>query len=200
MQSPRHRLGRHRLRPSGSPASCDGAGSAPSRGQRPQLPRQQSCHSFPGSSLTTSWRGGVSMHKCVKRWATVRVPVPYRERGRRAYRFCKVREHQTYNHGRTQRPPLYPLSLKVRHLLAGVVPLHLPLSHELAGYLDTPLPRPASPFGSVSSAKAFSPPSPPGLALPNPHVQRDSATTPSNTSGGIDIDLAEEAPPAAGGN
>jgi hypothetical protein len=70
--------------------------------------------------------------------------------------------------------------------------------HELADYLDIPVPRPASPFASVSSAKALSPPRPPGLALPNPHVWRDSATTPSNTSGGIDIDLLEEAPPAAG--
>ncbi|KAH9063586.1 hypothetical protein EDB87DRAFT_1602476 [Lactarius vividus] len=68
---------------------------------------------------------------------------------------------------------------------------------ELADYLDAPVPRPASPFASVSSAKGMSPP--PGLSLPNPHVWRDSATSPStNTSGGIDIDLLEEAPPAAG--
>ncbi|KAH9046126.1 hypothetical protein EDB84DRAFT_1467770 [Lactarius hengduanensis] len=67
---------------------------------------------------------------------------------------------------------------------------------ELADYLDAPVPRPASPFASVS-AKGMSPP-PPGLSLPNPHVWRDSATSPStNTSGGIDIDLLEEAPPAA---
>ena len=67
---------------------------------------------------------------------------------------------------------------------------------ELTDYLDVPVPRPASPFVSVSSTKALSPP--PGLALPNPHVWRDSATTPSNTSSGVDIDLLEEAPPAAG--
>lgn len=67
---------------------------------------------------------------------------------------------------------------------------------QLADYLDDPVPRPASPFATVSSAKASSPP--PGLTLPDPHVWRDSATTPSNTSGGIDIDLLEEAPPAAG--
>ncbi|KAH9168668.1 hypothetical protein EDB89DRAFT_2245077 [Lactarius sanguifluus] len=67
---------------------------------------------------------------------------------------------------------------------------------ELADYLDVPVPRPASPFASVSSAKGMSPP---GLSLPTPHVWRDSATSPStNTSGGIDIDLLEEAPPAAG--
>ena len=68
--------------------------------------------------------------------------------------------------------------------------------YALADFLDSPVPRPASPFASVSSAKALSPP--PGLALPNPHVWRDSATTPSNISGGVDIDLLEEAPPAAG--
>ncbi|KAI9434361.1 hypothetical protein H4582DRAFT_1979281 [Lactarius indigo] len=68
---------------------------------------------------------------------------------------------------------------------------------EATDYLDAPVPRPASPFASVSSAKGLSPP--PGLTLPNPHVWRDSATSPStNTSGGIDIDLLEEAPPAAG--
>ncbi|KAN0124148.1 hypothetical protein V8E53_015846 [Lactarius tabidus] len=60
---------------------------------------------------------------------------------------------------------------------------------ELGDILDAPAPRPASPFASVSSAKAWSPP--PGLVLSNP------ATTP-NTPGGIDIDLLEEAPPAAG--
>ena len=70
---------------------------------------------------------------------------------------------------------------------------------ELADYLDAPVPRPASPFASVSSAKGLSPPAPPGLSLPTPHVWRDSATSPStNASGGIDIDLLEEAPPAAG--
>jgi hypothetical protein len=60
---------------------------------------------------------------------------------------------------------------------------------ELGDLLDAPVPRPASPFASVSSAKAWSPP--PGLVLSHP------ASTP-NTPGGIDIDLLEEAPPAAG--
>ncbi|KAF8260598.1 hypothetical protein EI94DRAFT_887246 [Lactarius quietus] len=73
-------------------------------------------------------------------------------------------------------------------------------TNELADYLDIPVPRPASPFASVSSAKALSPP--PGLALQNSHEWRDSAATALNTSGGvdsgIDIDLLEEAPPAAG--
>ena len=67
---------------------------------------------------------------------------------------------------------------------------------ELADILDAPVPRPASPFASVSSAKALS--LPPGLALPDPpRVWRDSATSPSSTSGAIAIDVLEEAPPAA---
>ncbi|KAI9453306.1 hypothetical protein BJY52DRAFT_1289594 [Lactarius psammicola] len=73
----------------------------------------------------------------------------------------------------------------------------LPQGTASTGRSDAPVPRPASPFASVSSAKGLSPP--PGLSLPVPHVWRDSATSPSNTSGGaIDIDLLEEAPPAAG--
>jgi hypothetical protein len=85
-------------------------------------------------------------------------------------------------HDESEQPPAYePSSSK---------------KDELADYLDAPVPRPVSPFASVSSAKGLSPP--PGLALPDPHVWRDSATSPSNTSGGIDIDLLEEAPPAAG--
>ncbi|KAF8262754.1 hypothetical protein EI94DRAFT_1808328 [Lactarius quietus] len=71
---------------------------------------------------------------------------------------------------------------------------------ELADYLNIPLPRPASPFTSVSSTKALS--SPPGLALQSSHEWRDSVTTALNTSGGvdsgIDMDLLEEAPPTAG--
>ena len=70
---------------------------------------------------------------------------------------------------------------------------------DLADILDLPAPRPASPFASVSSARALSPsPPPPGLTFPSPLVWRDPASTPANSSAGIDIDLLEEAPPAAG--
>ncbi|KAH9018623.1 hypothetical protein EDB85DRAFT_1897058 [Lactarius pseudohatsudake] len=50
MRSPRHHLARRGLMLSGYPASCDRAGSDPSRSQSPQPPRQQSHRFSPGSS------------------------------------------------------------------------------------------------------------------------------------------------------
>ena len=88
-------------------------------------------------------------------------------------------------HGQRDQPPAYEPT-----------PPGSSKKNELADYLDAPVPRPASPFATVSSAKGVPPP--PGLSLPDPHVWRDSATSPSNTSGDINIDLLEEAPPAAG--
>jgi hypothetical protein len=72
--------------------------------------------------------------------------------------------------------------------------------------LDMPVPRPASPFATVSSTNGNSQPSagsPPGLAMPDIAVWRNSSATGSNSgnaSGEITIDVLEEAPPAAGEN
>jgi hypothetical protein len=66
---------------------------------------------------------------------------------------------------------------------------------EVADYLDAPIPRPASPFASVSSTNRL--PSPPGLAGPD----LDPAAVPStDISDAINVELLEEEPPAAGVN
>ena len=66
---------------------------------------------------------------------------------------------------------------------------------DTADYLDAPIPRPASPFASVSSADRLPPL--PGLGLPD----LDPAVVPSSDiSDAINIELLEEGPPAAGEN
>ncbi|KAH8984390.1 hypothetical protein EDB86DRAFT_154442 [Lactarius hatsudake] len=230
MLSPRLRLGRHGPRPSGYPASCDGAGSALGRDQPPQQPpRRQNRRCSRGSSLTTSWRpDAVSMRK-------LHAEMGYRDGARPVSGVSglstgSARSGNTVFYDAQSRddvsftpPPVPPLPQGTASTGRSAPAASSPLSaepmrahdendqppaydptppgsskkDELADYLDAPVPRPASPFASVSSAKGMSPP--PGLSLPNPHVWRDSATSPStNTSGGIDIDLLEEAPPAAG--
>jgi hypothetical protein len=66
---------------------------------------------------------------------------------------------------------------------------------DAADYLDAPIPRPASPFASVSSTNRL--PSPPGLGGPD----SDPAAVPSSDiSDAINVELLEEEPPAAGEN
>jgi len=69
-------------------------------------------------------------------------------------------------------------------------------SHDdAADYLDAPIPRPASPFASVSSTNRL--PSPPGLRVPD----LDPTVVPSSDiSDAINAELLEEEPPAAGEN
>lgn len=62
-------------------------------------------------------------------------------------------------------------------------------------YLDAPIPRPASPFASVSSSNRL--PSPPGLGRPD---LDPSAVPSSDISDAINVELLEEEPPAAGEN
>ena len=67
--------------------------------------------------------------------------------------------------------------------------------------LDMPAPRPASPFSAASGSRM----SPPGLSgIPNPAVWRDShasSSSPNPTDGTsvVNIDILEDAPPAADG-
>jgi hypothetical protein len=62
-------------------------------------------------------------------------------------------------------------------------------------YLDVPIPLPASPF--ASSTRGLS--APPGLTAPGSHSQHDLAADLSpDASGAINMELLEEAPPAAG--
>ena len=66
---------------------------------------------------------------------------------------------------------------------------------DVADYLDAPIPRPASPFASVSSTNRL--PSPPGLDRPD----LDPTVIPSSDiSDAINVGLLEEEPPAAGEN
>jgi hypothetical protein len=66
---------------------------------------------------------------------------------------------------------------------------------DAADYLDVPIPRPTSPFASVSSTNRL--PSPPGLGGPD----LDPAAVPSSDiSDAINVELLEEEPPAAGEN
>ena len=60
-------------------------------------------------------------------------------------------------------------------------------------YLDVPIPRPASPFASVSSANRISPP--PGLGVPD---STPEAAHSSDLGDAINIELLEEDPPTAG--
>ncbi|KAI0246792.1 hypothetical protein BJV78DRAFT_1157633 [Lactifluus subvellereus] len=70
-------------------------------------------------------------------------------------------------------------------------------SDDAVDYLDVPIPRPASPFASASSTRRLS--APPGLTIPGSYPQHDLAVDPSpDASGGINMELLEEAPPAAG--
>lgn len=66
---------------------------------------------------------------------------------------------------------------------------------DAADYLDAPIPRPASPFASVSSTNRMSPP--PGLVGPGLDLV---AVPSSDISDAINIELLEEEPPAAGEN
>ncbi|KAH9985671.1 hypothetical protein BJV74DRAFT_886229 [Russula compacta] len=59
-------------------------------------------------------------------------------------------------------------------------------------YLDVPIPRPASPFASVSSANRITPP--PGLGVPD---STPEAAPSSDLGDAINIELLEEDPPAA---
>jgi hypothetical protein len=66
---------------------------------------------------------------------------------------------------------------------------------DVADYLDAPIPRPASPFSSVSSVKRL--PSPPGLARPD---LDPTAYPSSDISDAVNVELLEEEPPIAGDN
>ena len=66
---------------------------------------------------------------------------------------------------------------------------------DAADYLDAPVPRPASPFASVSSANRL--PSPLGFGGPYPDYV---AVPSSDISDAINVELLEEEPPAAGVN
>ncbi|KAI0261169.1 hypothetical protein BC834DRAFT_972946 [Gloeopeniophorella convolvens] len=79
------------------------------------------------------------------------------------------------------------------------IPSNASKAEEAIDFLDMPVPRPASPFASVSSTSTSNKlPPPPGLGLPVPHVWRDSASDPSDVSGAINIEFLEDAPPEAG--